>query len=267
VLFTTTATPLNLPKKHSRSYYATTIGNRHLMRYYPRYHSPKTWPADDWHTANWGDWASQPNRRYFAMITNWWKTNNVPNGKPWWAALAAAHPIIGSDGISRTVRADRWFLWYQRQALAAFGNTCAPFFPVKKYVLGPTPYSFIDFPDYPRLPWNPPAPFALLTCSGAVPYPIRVTIHVPTLTEQANWYCRVAVHNPLQPGTLWPTMRDGYFGFQGITVVPVDIDMQAYPSLAIPTGTTGSTFRVWVTRWDIDNQQPSTPAYIDGQFS
>jgi hypothetical protein len=136
------------PLLHSRSWLKTSRQTQTLLRKFKRKRVPAPHKAPADQQIIWGGWKVILNRLYTKLIMTWWWTDNVPNGRAWWDALAAGNPVTDYRGALVTLTGKRFFLWYQRQALSMEGYFFEPYDPAP-----------VGLPLAPTLPWAPePAP-------------------------------------------------------------------------------------------------------------
>jgi hypothetical protein len=197
----------------------------------------------------------------------WWWKGSVPNGKPWWEALALAHKITTYPGALKTLTGKQWFLWFQRKSLCAEGWNWYPFNPAPTYTHAVNGGEALPYPNWPREPWAPPAPPTVDSVHATAPNTVTFWYDA---APPATWYAlntyfsptplpklsaRAPQHQANQVFT--PTLPPPY------PLLGNDLDLASTGFYATPA----RAARVGLGWFDLLSEQPSDVTWADFNFA
>ena len=259
--------PTTWPRVHDRSYYPSTIQSRPLLRRFPRVPRPGKHAPSPLALLVWGDWHVNQVRAYTRLIMSWWSAGAPPMGKPWWEALAAAIPLITYPGALKTLTGKQWFLWFQRKSLCAEGWNWFPFYPTPTYTHAINGGESLPYPNYPRLPWSPPAAPTIDSIFATLPNTVTFWYDAaPPATYYAlNTYF---ARNPLPKLSARAPLHEANQVFTPTVPPPWpllgnDLDLASTGFSARP----GHAARVGLGWFDLASEQPSDVTWADFAFA
>lgn len=244
------------PRLHDRSYSPSTIQSRPLLRRFPRVHKPRSSirPTTDLFGQNF--WPVQVNRQYTTLIAKWWKDGAQPVGQAYFAALAAAVQIYNNKHVLITATPKQWFLWYQRRALGGWLSAWCQFNPTPNYYTESWPYEWFDFPNYPRLPWSPPAAPQVLSVVATSDAALHITVHLPQREQSYHFNTWLNHGWRTLPANAWPHMIQGRTGWAMTPSGDWDYDFEALAPNLVPPPRPGSRGLAATAFFDSITQQP-----------
>jgi hypothetical protein len=255
-----------MPKLHSRSYCLHPRGARPGLSNYTRKLSPKDPIPNADEFAVWGDTAVAVNRAYTALFMQWWRYGNTGLTPDEWASLAAIQPIWNDKGALVYATARTFFLWYQKHALLAQADWPAPYNPLPTYLQHDGGWHLLDFPCYPRLPWNPLAPQPIEYIHATSPNYIVLTLLPIVTNKQIAVGLLIGTYPPvnsLRPPNRRQLAGTGYIWPGDPAPHPeIDIDVTGYNLPAHP----GTRITIASYSWSLESQAPSTLLWYTAEW-
>lgn len=241
---------LTPPPLHSRAWYKTSRQSQTVLRNFKRKHVPTNPNANTIAKNYFGQTDINANRLWTAYISHWWGIGNIPNGKAWWDALAAANAIETEKGTVKVVTGKQFFLRYQHNARVVAVGCGNPFNPAD-----------LPNPIAPVLPWAPPPAPTFVDGYAIAPHTVYVEADfAPDTDPYKGGFAFFTPNTKLTTGLPWPHYH-----------VNLGMIVALYPPIwfAIehgehyPPAKPGQKCRVGIRQWLRSNRQPGLTLWVE----